>query len=381
QASSASFIGESNSMEGSAMDNGECWPIYLHQYISSLRALPVPELAGTVSVPEDKICKSIPQIRITGAEMKVSYLLDHSYVPIVDVSTDNLGIWNSRHRSTTTRTFFLKGSDVGSDEDCERIVRKRMYKHVNAKPLGGVRKVVWTLFGSNGVAFRSLVSYHIAEGAEVMLTTHGNARTLKQVYAGTYPASLRRVKELRRAVPSREVLPVMVAQQGGSSAVAQCSARNRIQLYSMSRNKVPPSRRCAASGSSTLMDELFKISESAVEGNDLKPFYDGSTHDLSLATPQQEESSAMLNCGQSNVYEDDVSHMGPSHEMTSFEFKAQLVNRLGTIPVEQRGEVRARIEHELDTMFADKVAAEIEQVFDQSSRGSVMERLLAMVTP
>uniref|UniRef100_A0A914SAR6 Uncharacterized protein n=1 Tax=Parascaris equorum TaxID=6256 RepID=A0A914SAR6_PAREQ len=184
-------------MEGSAMDNGECWPIYLHQYISSLRALPVPELAGTVSVPEDKICKSIPQIRITGAEMKVSYLLDHSYVPIVDVSTDNL-------------------------------------------------------------------------------------------------------------VPSREVLPVMVAQQGGSSAVAQCSARNRIQLYSMSRNKVPPSRRCAASGSSTLMDELFKISESAVEGNDLKPFYDGSTHDLSLATPQQEESSAMLNCGQSNVYEDDV---------------------------------------------------------------------------
>lgn len=67
--------------------------------------------------------------------------------------------------------------------------------------------------------------------------------------------------------------------------------------------------------------------------------------------------------------------------MTSFEFKAQLVNRLGTIPVEQRGEVRARIEHELDTMFADKVAAEIEQVFDQSSRSSVMERLLAMVTP
>lgn len=52
----------------------------------------------------------------------------------------------------------------------------------------------------------------------------------------------------------------------------------------------------------------------------MKPFYDGSTHDLSLATPQQEDSSAMLNCGQSNVYVDDMSHMGPSHEVDSISF-------------------------------------------------------------
>ncbi|KHN75850.1 hypothetical protein Tcan_11510 [Toxocara canis] len=45
----------------------------------------------------------------------------------------------------------------------------------------------------------------------------------------------------------------------------------------------------------------------------------------------------------------------------------------------KKGEVRAKIEHELDVLFAQKVAAEVAQLFDESARESVMERLLAMV--
>lgn len=67
--------------------------------------------------------------------------------------------------------------------------------------------------------------------------------------------------------------------------------------------------------------------------------------------------------------------------MTSLEFQTKLVDRLSTIPADRRGEVRAKLEHELDMLFAQKIAAEIEQVFDESARESVMERLLAMVTP
>ncbi|VDM47605.1 unnamed protein product [Toxocara canis] len=66
-------------------------------------------------------------------------------------------------------------------------------------------------------------------------------------------------------------------------------------------------------------------------------------------------------------------------EMTLSDFQAQLVDGLSTVPVEWRGEVRAKIEHELDVLFAQKVAAEVAQLFDESARESVMERLLAMV--
>ncbi|VDM44493.1 unnamed protein product [Toxocara canis] len=50
------------------------------------------------------------------------------------------------------------------------------------------------------------------------------------------------------------------------------------------------------------------------------------------------------------------------------------------LEVERRGEMRARIERELDILFSQKVAEEVEQVFDETSRGAVMERLLAMIT-
>ncbi|KHN75839.1 hypothetical protein Tcan_11509 [Toxocara canis] len=66
--------------------------------------------------------------------------------------------------------------------------------------------------------------------------------------------------------------------------------------------------------------------------------------------------------------------------MTRCEFQTEMVNRLGAIPVERRGEMRARIERELDILFSQKVAEEVEQVFDETSRGAVMERLLAMIT-
>lgn len=65
-------------------------------------------------------------------------------------------------------------------------------------------------------------------------------------------------------------------------------------------------------------------------------------------------------------------------QMTPCEFQAQLVDRLSTVPVEHRREARERIEHELDLLFAQKVTSQVEHLFDQSSRKSVMERLLTV---
>ncbi|VDM44492.1 unnamed protein product [Toxocara canis] len=362
-------------MEVTAAAQNQCWPIFVNDYISSLKMLPIPEMAGTV---------------ITGAEMKVSYLVDHSYVPAVDASTDNLGIWNSRHRSTTTRTFLVKGSEFGMDDECEFIVRKRMYNHVNATPSGGVRKVVWTLYRTDGIAFRSLVSYHIAKGAEVIETTHGNAKRIKQVYKRTYPSAIRRMKELRRTLAPREVLPVMVAEQSGvlGASDTQGLPRNKTQLYSMSRSKVPTSMKCGVTSNDTLMEGLFKLSESAVEWNNLNSSLEERREDpTSTAFVQNCSSTSSLSYVEVKADESDVPLLNRSNDvgasnqnhMTSSEFKTQLVDRLSRIPCEQRGEIRAKLEHELDVMFADKITAEVEQIFDDSSRANVMERLLEMV--
>ncbi|VDM50274.1 unnamed protein product [Toxocara canis] len=384
------------------MCDDDCWPVFLDEFISSLKVLPIPPLAGLVDVPEEKICRSIPQIEITGAEIKKSYLLDHAYVPVVDVSTDNLGIWNSKHRSTQTTTFFISGKAIGDEEDREYVVRKRRHNHVNAQPFGSVRKVVWTLFRPDGIAYRSLVSYNIAEGAQVKLTTHGNAKNLKQIYTRTYPSALRRMKELRRTLAPREVFPAMIAeQQSGVPGISgmQCLPRNKTQLYSMSRSKVPTSRKCGRSKNDSLMDELFRFSETAVEGKDLNAPFEGPTENLQL-TPSQEDSSTSLNYSEAkNGVKHAVQQLDSSHavrcattnvkevsmpdflrEMTPSEFQARLVKRLSAIPVEQRADVRIRIGHEMDVLFAQKVANEMGQV-DESVRGSVMERLLAMVSP
>uniref|UniRef100_A0A915BEN8 FLYWCH-type domain-containing protein n=1 Tax=Parascaris univalens TaxID=6257 RepID=A0A915BEN8_PARUN len=360
-----------------ATDNSECWPVYMHEFISSLKVLPVPDLAGIVNVPEDKICKSIPQIRITGAEIKASYLLDHSYVPEVDVSTDNLGIWNSKHRSTQTTTFYIKGCDFGGEGDCEYVVRKRRHNHVNAKPLGSVRKVVWTLFKSGGIAFRSLISYRIAEGAEVVLTAHGNARTLKQIYTRTYPSALRRMKELRRTLPPREVLPAMVAEQGSlpGLSITQVLPRNKTQLYSMSRSKIDRSRRRRGGSTDTLMEELLKLSEHAVVESDLISSLEGSVEDPLMTSPHKDSpissNLAEAAIGVGNV----VQQTNSSRAMSLSEFQSQLVDRLSIAPSERRWEIREKINYELEVLFAQSIAARAEECFDESVRGSVMEQL------
>uniref|UniRef100_A0A914RVY5 Uncharacterized protein n=1 Tax=Parascaris equorum TaxID=6256 RepID=A0A914RVY5_PAREQ len=67
--------------------------------------------------------------------------------------------------------------------------------------------------------------------------------------------------------------------------------------------------------------------------------------------------------------------------MSLSEFQSQLVDRLSIAPSERRWEIREKINYELEVLFAQSIAARAEECFDESVRGSVMEQLLAMVTP
>ncbi|VDM48763.1 unnamed protein product [Toxocara canis] len=369
----------------------ESWPVYSQEYICSVKALPIADLAGTTVVPEEKMCKSIPQIRITGEEMKVSYLVDHSHVPAVDVCTDNLGIWNSKHRSMTTTTHFVKGPEnLGEGTNCDYVVRKRTYNHVNARPVGSIRKVVWTLYGADGAAFRSLLSYHIGEGAEIFRPIHVNAKTTLQVYKPNPSSTLRRMIELQRTLTPREALEVVMAEQGGipGASNSQSLPRNRTQLYNASRSKMATSEKSEeTTNNGNLMHELFKLSENAMEGSDVGTSYEASTDDLALAT-SQEDASVTMNFVETMADNSDAAHIDSdmaqidsSQEMTSSEFETQLLDRLDAVPVGQKAEVRAKIEHELDILFAQKVAGQVERLFEQGSRRVIMERLLSMATP
>uniref|UniRef100_A0A915BEY9 Uncharacterized protein n=2 Tax=Parascaris TaxID=6254 RepID=A0A915BEY9_PARUN len=370
------------------MDDNESWPIYAEEYFCSVKAVPIADLSGAAHVPEDKICKSIPQIRITGAEMKVSYLLDHAYVPAIDVCTDNLGIWNSKHRSMTTTTHFIKGPEIGGDNECEYVVRKRTYNHVNARPAGGIRKVVWTLHRSDGAPFRSLLSYHIVEGAEVIKTTHGNAKSSANVYRRTYPSALRRMKELRKTLKPGEILSVMAAEQGAAPGISntQCLPRNKTQIYVLRKNSTRKLSSEEAARSGTLMEQLFKLSGNVgqvtqlshtAEENCSKSSYEGSPCDLPLLLSDKQVPTP-ADCEEAKASESRSPQMSSSDGMTPCEFQAQLVDRLSSVPVEQRKEARERIEHELDLLFAQKVTSQVEHLFDQSSRKNVMERLLTV---
>ncbi|VDM26259.1 unnamed protein product, partial [Toxocara canis] len=62
------------------------------------------------------------------------------------------------------------------------------------------------------------------------------------------------------------------------------------------------------------------------------------------------------------------------------DFKAKLVERLSEVPTERIGEVHRMIRHEIDSLYAEQIANDIQTRFKDEEQDAVQKRVLSVIT-
>lgn len=146
-------------------------PIFKKSYINVLGDLNPNFLLSEID--ESLVCKEVPELDLqqipSNATVRLSFLVDTTFVSPYSLNTDSLGVWNEGTRRMNIRKFFFsytKGKCCEGEHDF--ILYRRYYLHPDSTPDAIVRKTVW-LASIEGLYCRyALLSYEIRRNVGIL---------------------------------------------------------------------------------------------------------------------------------------------------------------------------------------------------------------------
>lgn len=176
------------------------------------------------------------------------------------------GRWNTKTTRMSTVKYYLNAENeviTGSDTWSYLLVR-RYYVHPDSCPPKSVKKIVWAIRSKNGLQGNAIITYNISPNSVIRGKCHGNARNDSAgSYLRTPPSLLDKMKELRKTMPSKEIIPTLIRQYGGTEIIEsqqKILPGNDMQLYNMFRAKVATSDVFARGTVGTKVMDLLKLS-------------------------------------------------------------------------------------------------------------------------
>uniref|UniRef100_A0A914ZS33 Uncharacterized protein n=1 Tax=Parascaris univalens TaxID=6257 RepID=A0A914ZS33_PARUN len=146
-------------------------PIFKKSYINVLGDVNPDFLLSEID--EGLVCKEVPELDLqqipSNATVRLSFLIDTTFVSPYSLNTDSLGVWNEGSRRMNIRKFFFsytKGKCCEGEHDF--VLYRRYYLHPDSTPDAIVRKTVW-LASIEGLYCRyALLSYEIRRNAMIL---------------------------------------------------------------------------------------------------------------------------------------------------------------------------------------------------------------------
>ncbi|KHN82937.1 3-oxoacyl-[acyl-carrier-protein] reductase FabG [Toxocara canis] len=166
-------------------------PVYKQVYVHSINSVPLDLLLQEQLDETVPVCTFVPKLNPLGCGAAVTFVVDTTKVPICDLSTDNLGAWNSKEgRRMNVRKFYYKEKSKGSEGDHDFCVVQRVYVHPYCRPPESVRKMIW-IVKKEGVYCRyALISYYLAPGSDIPPLPHGNSKNNRMAYVRKFPSEV-----------------------------------------------------------------------------------------------------------------------------------------------------------------------------------------------
>uniref|UniRef100_A0A915PLL6 Uncharacterized protein n=1 Tax=Setaria digitata TaxID=48799 RepID=A0A915PLL6_9BILA len=142
-------------------------------YINAITELPLALLRRPEITPDvAPVNNCVPQIRLIGQAVQMSFIVDTSQIPYVEWNWDGLGAWNtSRGNRVTLSKYCYDANDnrCGTKGYAYCVIKKK-YVHPYSLPPSSVRKVVWLTKEADGTYNRyMLVTYKIERDAVVTI--------------------------------------------------------------------------------------------------------------------------------------------------------------------------------------------------------------------
>ncbi|VDN03545.1 unnamed protein product [Thelazia callipaeda] len=142
-------------------------------YINAITELPIallrqPEITPGVA----EVNTAVPQIRLIGQGVRMSFIVDTLHIPYVEWNWDGLGAWNTSRGNRVTLSKYCYDSDdcrCGTKRYSYCVIKKK-YVHPYSAPPSSVRKVVWLIKDAAGNYNRyMLVTYKIENDSVVTI--------------------------------------------------------------------------------------------------------------------------------------------------------------------------------------------------------------------
>ncbi|VDP14980.1 unnamed protein product, partial [Onchocerca flexuosa] len=142
-------------------------------YINAITELPLTLLRRREITPDiAPVNNSVPQIRLIGEGVQMSFIVDTSQIPFVEWNWDGLGAWNTSRGNRVTLSKYCydtNNSRCGTKGYAYCVIKKK-YVHPYSSPPSAVRKVVWLIKEADGTYSRyMLVTYKIERDAVVTI--------------------------------------------------------------------------------------------------------------------------------------------------------------------------------------------------------------------
>uniref|UniRef100_A0A0N4UPL1 VEFS-Box domain-containing protein n=1 Tax=Dracunculus medinensis TaxID=318479 RepID=A0A0N4UPL1_DRAME len=214
-------------------------PVYLKRFINNIQEFPF-QLLLTPWNLDEPVCYSVPHIDIlrepTKVAVQLSFIIDTSKVAVSDLSTDNLGQWNTSHgrRMTLRKFFFNREKRRCLREDHYYVVTRKTYVHPNSIPDGAVRKIIWQLSTDRGFTRYALITFDIGAETVVEAIPHGNSKTNTEVYVRREPSLTINERRAQRRIERTRQLSfyfLLYLSTSPSSKRSRLTAPSSITLY------------------------------------------------------------------------------------------------------------------------------------------------------
>uniref|UniRef100_A0A0N5AYP1 Anaphase-promoting complex subunit 1 n=1 Tax=Syphacia muris TaxID=451379 RepID=A0A0N5AYP1_9BILA len=195
-------------------------PVFKQVFLNSINDVPLDILLDESLDVSYPVCNFVPKLILYGAGALLTFIVDTNEVPASDLSSDNLGQWNSKDgRRMNVRKFYYKEKSKCAEGEHDFCVLRRKYVHPHCNPPDSVRKVIWlaqrgdtfcstvlNFENSSNIMFKcfilqyfgvkealyALMSYYVEPDAYVPLMPHGNSKFNQNVYIRKRPSEVKR---------------------------------------------------------------------------------------------------------------------------------------------------------------------------------------------
>uniref|UniRef100_A0A914ZXG9 Uncharacterized protein n=1 Tax=Parascaris univalens TaxID=6257 RepID=A0A914ZXG9_PARUN len=209
-------------------------PVYKQVYIHSINTVPLDLLLQEQLDETVPVCTFVPKLNPLGCGATVTFVVDTTKVPVMDLSTDNLGAWNSKDgRRMNVRKFYYKEKSKGSEGDHDFCVVQRVYVHPYCRPPESVRKMIW-IVKKEGIYCRyALISYYLAPGADVPPLPHGNSKNNQMAYVRKFPSEV-----VKRGVRGRQLRVCKIEGRNSAAGMSDLDDSTEVNVEEMSDDEV-----------------------------------------------------------------------------------------------------------------------------------------------